>query len=459
MNAPKTISLHGRRSSLGLIVLSVPLAILLISIGHRLLSDVGKIPTPPDRQSITEAYRSRLQDGSELWQQMQPEIETTIDAEFRQTLLQGAQPLAFDGKTLHIGIPDAARRDAADLRLRKQLRDALQAVSGNDLDIQLYVYRGWSWVQPIDIKHSELQQQKYELERSIRDLSSQKDSFERALEGEKKQLDVMVNVQNAKSAAGESLTPDERNSLEGIRSEVRRLQNEQLRMSESIRQEEKNLSDLNERLEELVKTIEDRDRQADTDFWEAERIHKRNQLIAQSLLVFPLLIAAAYILIKKRKSRYIVIYSAFIAAVVWIFWVFLQKHVDPKWLYYLIRGIGASVVLVLMANLIRRFHRVNVNQLMIQIREAILSRRCPNCGFPYYGGSMKRDWHWKTTPMVDPHSLGQNFCQNCGLPIMDQCAQCGAEKYALLPHCPKCNAETDVCGTYQTYLNDLSAKE
>ena len=467
MNETKTIKQRGKRFTFGLAVLSAFLTVLLISLGNRLLRDLRDIPTAPDRQAIEQEYRSQLQSGDELWEQAQPFIEESIDAESREVLLAGAVPLAFDGETLYLGIPDETQLQSVSNIHRKKLGDALRAASGEELKISLHGYHGWTWTEPLEVyKQRDLEKTYRQTQDRLKTLNDRTREIESEFNTAKTTLDTLLNVQNAKSAAGETLSPGERAQLEKQQTFVIEKQEQFQAHQTELAAARKAETEAKEAIEDINKTIADRDQRASTAFNEAVRTYRTKVFFLQLLVIVALLLISAYILIKKRQSLYIVIQMSVVITTAWLFWRFLHEYVPANYLYYVLRMIGIAVLLGLMVQLIRRFHALSKNRLMKQIRDALLAKKCPNCSFPYFEGRAQyevlgqRDRKiLNSAPsgnlqIVKTAEAPHNFCQNCGMPIMDTCKECGAEKFALLPHCPKCNAETDVIETYETHIGN-----
>ena len=228
---------------------------------------------------------------------------------------------------------------------------------------------------------------------------------------------------------------------------------------------ESDLEEVVEKFAVLERTIADRGAPANTAYQEARKAHKTKVFWVRFLYAGLLLLAAAYLVTQKRKSRYALLYAAFGLAAAWVFWTFLHWHVSPRLINYLARILGIAVLVTLIVGLLRSLHVVSSQRLMKQIREAVLAKRCPSCNFPFYEGraayevlglDVRRILKFatsKSVQVVKTDESEHHFCQNCGLPITNTCGECGTHKYALLPHCPKCNASTDVVGVFQTHLD------
>ena len=470
MNARTSIKVKGKRFSFGLVVLSIILTLLLSSLFTRLLRDIARFPESPNRHAINEAYRSQLQDGAELWDQAQPGIESRIDEEQRAALLQDSVPLAYDGDFFYLGIPDRERLDSVRRRLSKHLRDSLTESAGKGLALGLSEYRGWTWIEPLETISTRLAQERDKAGRQLKDLQQKTRRMDEEVNTLKNTLDTLLRVFEAKTTAPGATTPGERAQVDDTRRALFAAQDTRREHLAAIEEAQTRLQEAKEQAEAMAQTIRDRDRRAETAYGDAMATYRTFVFVLRFLYVIPLILLAAYILAKLRRSRYIVIYSAYVAAASWTFWMFLDEYVPHLYLGYVVRGTGIAVLLILIVAVVRRFHRISKSRLAKQIRDALVSRRCPNCSFPLYEGQAQHEvlglsGRWplggggsRSVQVVKNASASRNFCPNCGLPIFDACKECGAEKHALLPHCPKCNAETDVIDTYQAYL-DTSTEE
>lgn len=469
MNQTKNISVKGKRVSLGLVALAIPLTILLATLGNRCLYDLGDLFTPPDQNLIRQEYRDLLQERGEelqkIWREAQPGIEASIDAQARATLLDETVPLAYDGEWFFLGVPDPTQRQSVDRLHRQAIQKALREASGTELKLSVQLYRDWKWLDPLEVELGKRETERDKLTKQLEKLRKQTPRLENEYKNQSTNLAEIRKTQDTKSKAGEPLLESEREELNRRQAATLERQQALDRHLERVRQVESDLEEIKEEFSILEQTIADRDAPADAAYQEARKAHKTRVFWLRFLYAAFLLLAAAYLAAQKRKSRYALLYAAFGLAGVWVFWTFLQWHVSPRLINYLARILGIAVLATMIVGLLRSLHVVSSQRLMKQIREALLAKRCPNCSFPFYEGraayevlglDVRRILKFatsKSVQVVKTDESEHHFCQNCGLPITDTCVECGTHKYALLPHCPKCNAQTDVVEAYQTYLD------
>jgi len=177
-------------------------------------------------------------------------------------------------------------------------------------------------------------------------------------------------------------------------------------------------------LEEAGKKIKAAHEKADEKHEEALR--RYNFIVASWKLAFivPFFLAAAWLVLRKRKSIYRPILLALLLASFWQLGSVMGDHFPLEFFKYIAIAAAIVITLAFLVRLLRSAARPRPDVQLKQRRESYHKDICPICSHPF------------------PHEHGKAFtCPSCGTGLFSDCAACSGSRHSLLPFCIHCGAE------------------
>lgn len=173
------------------------------------------------------------------------------------------------------------------------------------------------------------------------------------------------------------------------------------------------------------------------------------KLFASELMVFglrllitlPLLVVAAWLAVRKRKSEYWPLARGFVLFALYVFFFELAPYL-PSYGGYVRYGVGVIGTFIAGIFVIRAMRRYLAKRQVAEQQSAADRQRtlgyedavrkmnagiCPGCERAIAGG------------MQSP----SNFCVHCGLHLFDTCPACNTRKNAFYQYCPTCGITTE----------------
>ena len=263
-------------------------------------------------------------------------------------------------------------------------------------------------------------------------------------------MSQLLDLQRLKIERG--LTPSDEEQAALVDSETLFLENQRkfqeanaeiARLAEQDRGLEETMDALNEQANE-------RRREAREEYQSLSKSHQLRIATIKLVFLIPLLLAAAWLVLKKRATGYApIIYAAFIATF-WTIGRVVRQHFPSELFKYIFIAAGIGVVLAFLVYLIRMVVRPKIDWLLKQYREAYNKHLCPVCAHPIMRGPLKHvTWSAKgpkknLAPASAPESGEEDLpyiCPSCGEQLFEKCEKCAAVRHSLLPYCEACGEE------------------
>ncbi len=209
----------------------------------------------------------------------------------------------------------------------------------------------------------------------------------------------------------------------------------------------KNKQGLVTQLQDAEATIEQQRipaREAHQSQWED---HRLRLAFWQLVILVPILLAAAFLLMKKRGSLHFPFYLAVgIASLIKVGLV-VHEYFPSRYFKYILIGALLLVVAKMLGHFLRAAAQPKVDWLIKQYREAYERFLCPVCDYPIRTGP-RRFLFWtrrsvsKLRVPVDEAAREEPYtCPACGTDLFSECQQCHNVRHTLLPHCQHCGTE------------------
>ena len=213
---------------------------------------------------------------------------------------------------------------------------------------------------------------------------------------------------------------------QSAQAEVDRLNGEILQVSQAQAEERDRYTEL--------------ERQARGRFERARFAQELRVFAIRLALTLPLLLVAAWLVMRKRKSQYWPLARGFVLFAVFAFFVELVPYL-PSYGGYVRYGVGVVASALVGVYVIRAMQRYVAKRAEVERQTESERRRalpyeeaikqistgvCPGCERAISNSGA---------------AAPANFCVHCGMTLFDQCTSCGSRKNAFFHYCPSCGVQ------------------
>lgn len=180
---------------------------------------------------------------------------------------------------------------------------------------------------------------------------------------------------------------------------------------------------------------------------ELNRRHRLRVAALQLLFLVPILVIAAWLLLKWRTTLYAPpIYATGLATLIKVILV-IHENFPTRYFKYILLLVSLALVVRVLVFLIRAAAHPKTAALLRQYRDAYEHFLCPICEYPIRRGPLQYAF-WtrrsirKIAALSAPSVNEPYVCPSCGTPLFETCSHCSAVRHALLPYCEHCGTET-----------------
>ena len=261
-------------------------------------------------------------------------------------------------------------------------------------------------------------------------------------------MNQLLELQKQNSQNGVKASEAERNALGQSETLFLANQTKYQSLNEEIARRSEQGRSLEERKQEVeAKLAGQREKSAK----ELVSIQERHHLKVAALQLFfllPILLLAAWFILKRRTSLYASLIYAFGTATLAKVILVIHENFPTRYFKYIVLLASLAVVIKIVVYLTKATTFPKMAALLKQYRDAYEHFLCPICEYPIRRGSMKyRFWTRRSIrKLASPDSAiaapdEPYTCPSCGSHLFEVCPRCQHIRHALLPFCEQCGDE------------------
>jgi hypothetical protein len=201
--------------------------------------------------------------------------------------------------------------------------------------------------------------------------------------------------------------------------------------------------------DEISLKIENQRKPAREEFEKLMKSHRYRLALIQLLVLLPILLAAAWLIARKRGSLYAPVTLAIGAAALTRTALVIHEYFPARVFRYILTLALIAAVLKILMHFVRTAAFPGRQLLDRQYREAYERFLCPVCDYPIRIGPRRfLFWTRRTVNRIivpggqcdreEPYT-----CPSCGSRIFEKCPNCGQIRHSLLPYCEHCGARIE----------------
>lgn len=302
--------------------------------------------------------------------------------------------------------------------------------------------------QSLVTRSSDLQAKIAETTRQIRDQRARQTILAESTANSKTTMNQLIEFQKLALQKGVTASPEEVKSLAESQKLFLANQEQYQLLNEKIAQLNGLSQDLEEERVTLDKTLNEKRVPIQREWEKLLRAHNMKMAILKLAALAPLMVAAAWLFLKKRSGLYApLIYAFGIAVLAKVALVMHESFPSEYFKYVLIIACLAAVVRILVY-LLKMIAFPKRDWLLKQYREAYEAFFCPICDYPIRRGPLKYMFWTRRSlgklripPASQPEADEPYTCPMCATKLFEECPSCHTIRHSLLPACEKCGAE------------------
>lgn len=290
-------------------------------------------------------------------------------------------------------------------------------------------------------QQTELNQQLKSTTLDIKNQNQQQDVIKDSITSLQTTINQLLKIQDSSLAKNISFPAESRDTLS--KSQTRFLEDQQ--KTQDINQTIAALTIEKQQLEKQIasldKQINEQRKLAGEQYY---KLRKKHQLKVASLklaVLLPLLVIAAWFMLKKRTGTFgPLVYAAFLAIFLQVATV-VHAHFPTEYFKYIALIVIIAVVLKFLIYLLKNLAAPKKDFLIKQYQQSYDKGACPICAKPIHFAPLafvpKKSKH---APAPQPQPT-QYTCPSCGTNIYEKCQSCDTLRHSLLPFCKNCGNE------------------
>ncbi|MBI1348433.1 hypothetical protein GC163_19340 [bacterium] len=302
-------------------------------------------------------------------------------------------------------------------------------------------------------QEEELQQRSEQLERQLRDQTTQQLQHRELTATSQKTWTQLVEFRKLAVEKNQQLSDAEQRALDQAQELFLQNQQAELAVQERIGQLTSQTHQARDALQDLHPQLQKQRDLAQEEYANLWESHRRWLGWMQLSVLIPSLLISAWLLYAFRNSPWKPFSHALAGAVFLKVWATLNEHFAFDVLIYPLVATGLLVVGAMLWGLIRTLTRPKTSWLLRQYRDAYESYLCPVCDYPIRRGPMTYlYWTRKTLkkltssttdlPPNEPYT-----CPCCATALFEECPSCHKTRHSLLPACECCGEVKDMSTT------------
>lgn len=280
--------------------------------------------------------------------------------------------------------------------------------------------------------------------------------------GSQRIMDQLIQLQRANLDKGVKPTKEEQDAQAKAVSQFLTNGKDHQKINEELasltarldsQQEEKRLQDkvLAEKQKLVDKALTEEQKSLDRENQSRFQAHQLKVAAVKLSVLVPLLLAAAFLFLKYRRSLYVPLVHAYGLAIMLMVSLVMHDYFPSRYLKYILIGVMLAIVVRALVLMLKKVAFPESDWLIGQYRDAYQSFFCPVCDYPIRRGPLKymfwsrRSLKKRSFPPNAASNVDEPYtCPMCSTSLFEECSDCHSTRHTLLPSCHHCGDEKPV---------------